>query len=150
MSTHFLDLLTGFAGEIGLASVDQLLKTKEITIEDITISLLYEGDDQTGDVVLFSALGDIAPARTAEVLQFAMEANYLWAATGGATLGLSGNTMAMSLRVPLSLLNPRALASVISAFTQNASFWHLYTTGQLERASVSDKPQAVFTASNKA
>lgn len=150
MSTPFLALLTGFADEIGLLPSDQLLQAKEITIEGVTVSFLYEGDDQTGDVVLFSALGEITAARKPEVLQCAMEANYLWAATGGATLGMSGNTLAMSLRLPLALLNPGALASVVESFTQNASFWQRYTTGQLERVNPADKPNGVLSAFNKA
>lgn len=133
MTSRYVDLLTAFAGEIGLPSTEQFLKTKELIVDGITISLFHEGDDRTGDVVLFAALSEISAERTAEILQVAMEANYLWAATGGATLGVSGSTLAMSLRVPLILLDAHALANVVGGFMQTATFWRRYANGELDR-----------------
>lgn len=133
MSSRYVDLLTAFAGEIGLPSIEQFLRTKELIVDGITISLFYEEDGRTGDVVLFSALSEIPADRTAEILQVAMEANYLWAATGGATLGVSGDTLAMSLRVSLVMLDAHSLANLVSAFTQTATFWQRYTKGELDR-----------------
>ncbi|OZI43405.1 CesT family type III secretion system chaperone [Bordetella genomosp. 4] len=134
MASRYVDVLTAFAGEIGLPSTEQFLKTKELIVDGITISLFYEGDDRAGDVVMFSALGEISAERTTEILQVAMEANYLWAATGGATLGISSNTLAMSLRVPLILLDAHSLANVVGGFTQTAMFWRRYVNGELDRA----------------
>ncbi|CAM3931709.1 Tir chaperone family protein [Bordetella tumbae] len=149
MSSRYVALLTAFAGEIGLPSIEQFLKTKELINDGITISLFYEGDDQAGDVVLFSALGEILAERTAEILQVAMEANYLWAATGGATLGVSGNTLAMSLRIPLVLLDAHSLANVAGAFTQTATFWRRYTNGALERVAHPGDLEQRLAFSNK-
>lgn len=149
MSARYLELLAAFANEIGLPKPESLLETKELIVDEITISLLYEGDDQMGDVILFSALGDISAERTSEILHVAMEANYLWAATGGATLGMSGRVLAMALRVPLILLDATSLANAVSAFTETATFWRRYTNGELERLNQPGDLEQQLALSNK-
>lgn len=149
MSTRYLDLLTEFASEVGLPASEQFLKTKELIVDGINISLLYEDDDQSGDIVLFTALAEMQAERTAEILQIAMEANYLWAATGGATLGVSGSTLAMSLRIPLALLDASSLGHVVSGFTETATFWRRYANGELDRTDTPEDREQRLALFNK-
>jgi hypothetical protein len=133
MSADFLALLTAFASEIGLTSNEAFLHSKEITVKGVTVSFLYQGNDRVGDVILYSALGDIAEARQAIVLRNAMQANYLGVATGGATLGLGGDTLALSLRIPLALLTTaQILCAVVKNFVDIASVWQNYANGSFE------------------
>ena len=133
MSQAYKNLLSEFANEIGLQPLEQFLETEEVVIDDITVSLYFEGDEDLGDVVFFSLLGKPSGERQPAVTRVLLEANYLWAGTGGATLGMSpeDGTVIMAARLPLDTLNGAALASILDAFVDSASYWRRYVSGEL-------------------
>jgi len=146
MSQAYKNLLTAFANEVGLNPVERFLETEELVIDDITVSLYFEGDDEVGEVVFFSLLGIPAEDRMAEVVRVALEANYLWAGTGGATLGISPDTshVVIAARLPLDTLSAPALASLLDSFVDTASFWRRYVSGELKQADLAAVPHMDF------
>jgi Tir chaperone protein (CesT) family len=132
MSLAYRHLLAALAHEVGL-DAEAFVQAEEIVIDDITVSLYFEGDEDLGEVVFFSLLGQPAPERAAEAAQVLLQANYLWLGTGGATLGLhpdSGQVL-IAGRTPLEGLDGAALASLLDSFTDTASFWRRYLRGEI-------------------
>lgn len=146
MSHAYRQLLTDFAHAVGLEPVDHFLDSEEVVIDDVTISLYFEGDEALGDVVFFALLGAPGDARLNDVALVLLEANYLWAGTGGATLGLNAQTgqVALSGRMPLDTLDGDALASLLAAFADSASFWGRFVRGELP----ADQAQAAMPSMN--
>lgn len=133
MSQAYRNLLTEFAREVGLQPIEQFLETEEIVIDDLTVSLYFEGDEELGEVVFFSLLGEPSSERMSSVTRVLLEANYLWAGTGGATLGIrpDNGAVCIAARFPLDTLNGRALASLLESFVDSASFWRRYVAGEI-------------------
>lgn len=133
MNPAYTDLLTRLALSIGLPDAASFLQTEELVIDGIPVSLYYDGDDTIGEVVCFSMLGQPDAARLPQVAQVLLEANYLWAGTGGATLGLSPENQQVicAARFPIDTLTPEALASILDAFVDTASFWKRWIAGEI-------------------
>ena len=87
MSQAYHSLLRQLAEEIGL-DPDVLLKTEEIVIDDLPIGLQLEGQGDESEVWLCSLLAAPSPDRWPEVARTVLQANHLWTATGGGTLGM--------------------------------------------------------------
>ncbi|MEJ7929102.1 CesT family type III secretion system chaperone [Ramlibacter sp. AN1015] len=67
---------------------DTLVATQGLLLGELAVGLLYEGDDEIGDIVYFCTLGRPDAHRETEVYAGLLEANTLWVGTGGATLAL--------------------------------------------------------------
>lgn len=134
MNQAYKNLLTTFANEVGL-DPEGFLRTEELVIDDITVSLYFEGDEEIGEVVAFSLLGTPADDRLREVTGVLLEANYMWAGTGGATLGMNpeNNKVMIGVRLPLDGLTGESLATVLDAFVDTASFWRRFVAGELKQ-----------------
>lgn len=127
-------LLTEFAASKSIPA-DVLLKTQEISVNDVPVSLVFEGIGEFGDLVFYTPLGQVPEERAAQAHRSMLEANHLWAATGGATLGLlADGTATLCYRAPISLLNAEALADTLALFVGQAESWMLIlgTPGALE------------------
>lgn len=136
MNPAYTELLSDFARHAGLHEIDLFLQTEEIVVDDITVSMYYEGDETLGEIVLFSHLGKIQ-SNDEQVLQVLMQANYLWAGTGGASLSLNpvDQQIACAVRLPVDTLHGEALASIIDSFVDTASFWKRWLAGEMNDTS---------------
>lgn len=134
MNPAYPALLSAFANAVGLPDAEAFVRTEEVVVDDITVSLYYEGDENIGEVVCFSLLGKPDAANLAKVSQVLLEANYLWAGTGGATLGMSPEDQKVMCAVRLQIdgLTGESLASTIDAFVDTASFWKRWIAGEIE------------------
>ncbi|MBY4599475.1 CesT family type III secretion system chaperone [bacterium BD-1] len=134
MNPAYPALLSAFADAVGLPDAGAFLKTEEVVVDDITVSIYYEGDESIGEVVCFSMLGKPDAADLPKVSQVLLEANYLWAGTGGATLGMSPEDQKIMCAVRLQIdgLTGESLASTIDAFVDTASFWKRWIAGEVE------------------
>lgn len=132
MNPAYQQLLTALAHEIGLQDVEQFLETEELLVDGLPVTLYRDGDEELAEVVLLTFLGPCAPERLTATLQTLMEANCLWVGTGGATLGLNPQSQQFScaVRLPLDTLTGPALASLIDAFVDTASFWKRWIAGE--------------------
>lgn len=133
--SRYEQLLRNYATILDLEPVSLLLATQEIVVNDVTVSLMLDGDANTGDVVFCTNLG--IPAHPAQVHTLMLQANALWAGTGGCTLGLQHGTGAVLLagRTPLPLCHARLLADMLSAFADISRRWKavIVETTPLER-----------------
>lgn len=121
----FATLLKEFAAENNLPS-DALLLNPQVVVGGLPVGLIYEGINDFGDIVFYAEVGPIPPERAAEAWRLMLEGNHLWAATGGATLGLMENgTATLCHRTPLAQLNADALADTLELFTAQARNWQV-------------------------
>ncbi|MCB1227284.1 MAG: CesT family type III secretion system chaperone [Verrucomicrobiales bacterium] len=117
-------LLQNFADTFQLP-VESLAVSPEITVNDVVISLHYEGlEDGAGDVLLYAVLGSPPPGTEDAACRAMLLANHLWSGTGGATLGLMDDGRAtMSYRTPLATLHAEGLATTLDLFSEQALQW---------------------------
>jgi hypothetical protein len=136
MLDTYNQLLTQFAQHVGL-DAEELLKTQEIVIESLAIGLAFEGDEAFGDLVYFTQLGAPAESRVAEVYKTLLQANNLWAGTGGSTLGLQPDTdnVILAGRMDVAGVTPQGLSLVLDAFTDTALFWKKFVADELPASS---------------
>lgn len=127
MSFTYPQLLTELAEHIGLDS-QSLLAQQEIRMGELSIFMQQSGAQEAPDVVLCSVLGTPPAQRFEEVLRMLMQANHLWAGTGGGTLGLSpaGDAITWCMRRPLWELDGATLAAVIAGFAELGQAWMQY------------------------
>ena len=121
--SRYEHLLRNYAAILGLEPVQLLLAAQEIVVNGITVSLMLEGDEDIGDIVFCTNLG--LPARSESLHVLMLQANALWAGTGGCTLGLQHPTGSVILagRTPLPLCHAKGFADMIGAFVDIALRW---------------------------
>lgn len=127
------DLLSAFAARVGL-DPRAFLKTQELVIEGLHIGLTYAGQGGAGDLLYFANLGAPAAGREAVVYKALLQANHMWAGTGGATLGVQMDTGNVVLAGQLDFreLGPEGLAGLLDAFAETAIFWRRFVAGEAE------------------
>ncbi|MFA5489280.1 MAG: type III secretion system chaperone [Candidimonas sp.] len=129
MTARYKAILSELAFEVGLESADDLLSTEELIIGERVIGFSYEpydvNDPVDGDIVFFAVLGGVPSGRELGFYRLLLEANHLWAGTGGAVLGLQRNTgnVVLAARLPLERLQADHLAGALEAFAETADFW---------------------------
>lgn len=120
------ELLKSYAHLIHLPSADEFLLNQEVEVRGVKIGLNLEGDMRTGDIVFFTDLGLPAPAvRRDKLMLLMLQANAMWAGTGGGTLGIQAGSSTILLcgRAPLQLCDAQALAAGLDAFSQISLLW---------------------------
>ena len=132
MTETYEELIKSLARHVGV-DADALAKTQEIVVDSLAIGMVFEGDDDFGDVVYFSDLGAPAGPRVPEVYKVLLQANNLWAGTGGATLGLQQDTgnIILAGRMDLDGLSAEGLAQLLDAFADTALFWKKFVADEL-------------------
>lgn len=130
-SKLYRDLIREFAEHAGL-DPDGLFLTQEIRVDNLPIGLQLDGDEELGDVLLFTSLGKPAEPQWAHLARLLLEANHCWFGTGGATLAAQPDTGNITLwaRVPLPGLDGAALAETLDSFADVAHFWREQVSDQ--------------------
>ena len=131
--TRYTQLLEDYAQLVGLEPASDLLLNQELRVSDLSVGLTAEGDEDNGNIVLFTSLGQIAPDLPQDrLMRLMLEANALWAGTGGCTLGVQSGTGAVLLciRMPLALCNAQALVPIVDAFVDVALLWREIVQGR--------------------
>lgn len=134
MTDTYNDLLRDFANHVGV-DPEVFGKTQEIVVDGIAVGLDFEGTDDFADVLYFCNVGAPSDARQAEVYKVLLQANNLWAGTGGATIGVQQDTgnVVIAGRMDLEGLSPEGLAALVDAFVDTASFWKKFIADELPR-----------------
>ncbi len=137
----YIDLIEAFAAEVGL-DAQALANTQEVVIDGLPIGLSYEGNEEFGDILYFVEVGAPAEHRQAEVHQTLLKANYLWAGTGGATLGVHPDTGQVILagRCEVEGVTASGLALLLDALTDTARFWKGYVADELPPPALAEQP----------
>ncbi|MES2634748.1 MAG: CesT family type III secretion system chaperone [Pseudomonadota bacterium] len=127
------ELIRAFAAHIGLDG-ELLAKTQEVMIDGLSVGLACEGMEGAFDLLYFVDLGAPPAERAPAVYRTLLQANNLWAGTGGATLGLQADTGAVILagRIDLASVTPEGLAAMLDGFTDTGQFWKNVVAGQTE------------------
>lgn len=129
MSQAYQTLLTQLADEIGL-DPEGLLATEEIVIDELPIGLQLEGEGDEAEVWLCSLLAAPGANRWQEVARTLLQANHLWTATGGATLGMIpvDNTVSLNVRRLLRDLDCEKLAVLLAKTADIGLAWQDFIT----------------------
>lgn len=144
MATLYEDTLRALAEYLGLGTGEHFLQTEELTIGERKVGFSFEPYDVNepvaGDILFFSVLGTPADNRKTEVWRLLLEANCLWAGTGGGVLGLQRDSAAVVLaaRLPLDGLEAAQLASGLEVFLDTAKYWAELIEGTNEARPVPD------------
>ena len=132
--TRYATLLEDYARHAGLP-VQEFLANQELLMADTAVGLAPDGNEETGDVILFSTLGRPAAGVSCdELMQLMLEANALWVGTGGCTLGLQAGTGAVLLcaRQPLAVSNAASLSAALQTFVDVALLWREVVQGKVK------------------
>ncbi|MEC4720750.1 CesT family type III secretion system chaperone [Noviherbaspirillum sp. CPCC 100848] len=124
MQSRFEALLREFAAHVGMEDASALVSSGEIVVDKLSISILYEDEISSDNVVCVAQLG--MPAEPgAGIYRTLLEANLMWAGTGGATLGLHPDTgqVCIAYKQPLDTLDGEGLGEVIDQFADIAAYW---------------------------
>ena len=124
-SDLFSKLLGAFGDSVGVPD----LATDEdrycvIKLDDrIVLVMQYEPD--TESVVLYVDLGPYPEEHEREVFASLLQANCLWAGTGGATLGVNGSsrTILLGYRLSVRNLELEPFKSAVESLVNTAEFW---------------------------
>lgn len=146
MSQAYQTLLTELAIEIGL-DPEALAATEEIIIDELPIGLQLEGEGNEAEVWLCSLLAAPSADRWEEVARTLLQANHLWTATGGATLGMlpADNTVSLNVRRLLRDLDCEKLAVLLAKTADIGLAWQDFITSGI---AASDLP--AFSSADKA
>ena len=134
MAFSFNTLLMELGAEIGV-DPDALVRTQELIVDNNVIGMYLDADNLSDSsssasqmVVFFTLLGNVSYEDFPRVARTLLEANNLWAGTGGCTLGLQrGHDQAtLSAQLPLSALDGRSFSVAIHGFCDTANFWRRY------------------------
>jgi hypothetical protein len=129
MSQAYQTLLAQLAAEIGL-DPDELAATEEIIIDDLPIGLQLEGEGDEAEVWLCCLLAAPTADRWEEVARTLLQANHLWTATGGGTLGMlpSDSTVSLNVRRLLRDLDCEKLAVLLAKTADIGLAWQDFIT----------------------
>lgn len=118
MHDAFATLVKQLAVELGLAElpIDEEYGTQLVI--DGTHVINIRLNTFSGAIVLFANIGSLDENRKTELFRRALEANYFWRGTLGATIGFSGeeNQFLLARELPLDRLDVAALLPVLEAF----------------------------------
>jgi hypothetical protein len=91
--------------------------------DKITVNLDY--DDELDLLTLYCRLGTIAPDRAATIYPLLLEANVLWAGTGGATLGVipDDRSVVLAYQERAAAIDGQRFESLLSGLVDAAEFW---------------------------
>ena len=121
----FTALLKDFAPPNAL-NVEAVLLNPQVVVDSLPVGLLYEGINDFGDIILHAVLGQVPSERAEAAFRLMLEGNHLWAATGGATLGLlDDGTATICHRTLLAQMNADALADTLELSAAQARNWML-------------------------
>jgi hypothetical protein len=131
--SRYQQLLEDYALLVNLEPAADLVLNQELSVAGLSIGLTAEGDEDKGNIVLFTSLGQAnARVQQNQLMRLMLEANALWAGTGGCTLGVQSGTGAVLLciRAPLALCDAGALAGMVDAFADVALLWREIVQGR--------------------
>jgi Tir chaperone protein (CesT) family len=125
LPASFTALLQDFAQANGLPA-EALLLNPQVVVDGLPVGLLYEGINDFGDIVFYAEVGPIPQERAGQAYRLMLEGNHLWAATGGATLGLlEDGTATLCHRTQLAQITADALADTLELFAAQARNWQI-------------------------
>ncbi|WP_142849300.1 CesT family type III secretion system chaperone [Telmatospirillum sp. J64-1] len=125
MSERYKALIEALCVQMNIGNAAGVYESGILDVEGQNIFLELSEADGTEEVLVYSDLGAIPQEKAGEIHRNLLEANLLWAGTGGGTLGLHPDTgsAVLAYRLPVEGVTGEALAAVISQFARVSQFW---------------------------
>lgn len=129
MSSPYLFLLEALRSQCNLPPFPEPLPSNELTLElENGLSISIDFKEETALILLFAELGTYLPEEEQQVLSSIAQANFLWAATAGATLSARPDiqTVYLAQQFPVSILDRESFIELVEAFIKTGSQWQSF------------------------
>ena len=125
MNEQYTTLMKDLAAVFNVPSDFFLDSPCVIGNERLNIVMDYNTASTHDDLCLYSTLGTMTDAHELALCRLLLDANYLWDATEGGTLGVDSHTgnIILAYRLPLDMLDGATLAELLEAFEETALAW---------------------------
>jgi len=125
VAESYTALLEDVCRVLGIEPADPVIQSGTLTVDDVDVYLDYRDEAFETSVVIYTDLGAVPPEAPATLLRNLLEANLLWAGTGGATIGLHPETgqAVLSYAMPFDGLTGEGLGAALAQFAKVAKFW---------------------------
>ncbi|MFZ4115724.1 MAG: type III secretion system chaperone [Chthoniobacterales bacterium] len=123
---HFKNLLRDLGASVGLPDLkpsdDGLCSLRF----DDRVTIDLECNEETGALIFSSIVGTLLPYQTEKLYPELLEANLLWAGTGGATLGVDPATLSvfMCYQEKIDGMEFLRFQELLKGFSDVALFWN--------------------------
>ncbi|CAM2159662.1 MULTISPECIES: CesT family type III secretion system chaperone [Paraburkholderia] len=124
-SERYASLVADLCATVGLADVDQVLRTRTIEVEGFDVRLDFFERDLDAMYANFH-FGTVTAGRTLVVFRLMLEANLLIYAQDQAQLGIDSDTggIVLVLRLPFETgLDGEALADLLAHYADHGRYW---------------------------
>jgi hypothetical protein len=127
---HFETLLSDLGKSVGLPNLKPSKEGLCSLRFDDKVTIDMEASEETGALIFSSIVGTLAPYQTEEFYPLILEANLLWAGTGGATLGVDPATLSvfMCYQEKLEGMEFMRFQDLLKGFSDTALFWNKKVT----------------------
>lgn len=131
MNEAYTALLEDTCRHLGVAEPAPVIDSGMLNIDGVDVYFDLRDVPLAPNVVIYAQLGAVPPEAPAEVLRNLLEANLLWAGTGGATIGLHPDThmAVLAYSMPFEGLTGESLAVALPQFATIAAFWRRFLDG---------------------
>ena len=125
MNEQYIALMKDLAAHLGVAGDFFLDSPCTIVGERLKITMEYDTSSTHDDLRLYSSLGTLDERRELALCRLLLDANYLWDATEGGTIGVDSLTgdIILAYRLPLDMLDGATLAELLESFEDTALTW---------------------------
>lgn len=125
MSDAYTALIEDTCRQLGIDDPKPLAESGVFVIDGVDVYMDYRDAAFEASVVIYAELGTVGEDASPEMLRNLLEANLLWAGTGGATIGLHPDTRAavLAYSMPFEGLTGTGVAAAMAQFAQVAAFW---------------------------
>ena len=131
MSSSYLTLLEALRSTYNLPAFPEPLPSTQFHLQlENGLTLTIDFHPENDLVELFCPIGTYDPKKELEVLQKIVQANFLWAATGGGTLSARPiiQTVYLAYQAPMALFSPDKegdFVQLVEKFGTVASEWKI-------------------------
>lgn len=125
MNEQYMALMKDLAAHLGAADDFFLDSPCTIGNDRLKITLEYDASSTHDDLCLHSSIGSMSGTHELALCRLLLDANYLWDATEGGTIGVDSHTgdIILAYKLPLDLLDGGTLAELLEAFEETALVW---------------------------
>lgn len=118
-------LVEGLGRTLGLDGLALDPDDGTLTLELDDSHLVSVGVDRSGEAVTLFAPLTVGPVTEPDLVRHALEANFLWQRTAGATLAIEPGSgqLVLHLRLALAGLQVPAFAAALAGFAEQAASW---------------------------